>query len=216
MLELLAIPLIVLLLSLSPSRRAALKRSLIVIALVGLYLSAWRFTPFSPERWAQSSLFERRLLAKNFLKTHAFQTMTKAEIETQFGKPHLNNWWTYYLEFPELEPSLSGVLLIFQEGKVSEVHKPSNLIIPRSGRFDNAKWKAASRSDRAILVADLIESKVLVGKSQAELIELLGPPDQWQVLWYDLGMLAGEIDGYTLDFEINERDKVVRAEIYSH
>jgi hypothetical protein len=44
--------------------------------------------------------------------------------------------------------------------------------------FETERWRAGNRRQRARIVADLQSSKILVGKSRAEVSALLGPPDR--------------------------------------
>lgn len=42
--------------------------------------------------------------------------------------------------------------------------------------FDSAQWRAAPEEKRYIFARDLIDRKLLLGKRESELMELLGPP----------------------------------------
>jgi hypothetical protein len=44
-------------------------------------------------------------------------------------------------------------------------------------KFDSAEWKAGDATTRGSMAQDLIDSKLLIGKSMAEVEGLLGKPD---------------------------------------
>ncbi|MCI0462349.1 MAG: hypothetical protein L0Z62_35810 [Gemmataceae bacterium] len=43
--------------------------------------------------------------------------------------------------------------------------------------FDSERWRAGDKRQRARMIGDLHDQGILLGKSRAEVIELLGPPD---------------------------------------
>ncbi len=45
-------------------------------------------------------------------------------------------------------------------------------------QFSAARWKAGNRHQRYAMAVDLCRSKVLVGKTHPEVVELLGEPDR--------------------------------------
>lgn len=51
-------------------------------------------------------------------------------------------------------------------------------------KFDSEKWKVADASARAPMVNDLIERKLVIGKTKDEVVELLGLPDKSEPKWY--------------------------------
>jgi hypothetical protein len=44
--------------------------------------------------------------------------------------------------------------------------------------FDSKRWKSGNPSSRGAMTQDFIERRVLAGRSQQEIQELLGPPDE--------------------------------------
>src|SRR5262249_9271082 len=48
---------------------------------------------------------------------------------------------------------------------------------PRTSKFNAGKWKAGTSVSKRAMVEDLIEHRFLVGKSRAEVLDLLGEPD---------------------------------------
>ena len=83
------------------------------------------------------------------------------------------------------------------------VGTPGTMNLPRP--FNSAKWKAADVPDsyvRCSMVADLRHRVGLVGRTEAEIIELLGPPDAVSnglPLYY--GLCPSYMDVYVLEIE---------------
>lgn len=85
-------------------------------------------------------------------------------------------------------------------------------------KFDTEKWKNWEISEweshmRWDMVNDLIDNYNLEGKTQEEIINLLGKPDNWEEnpqerFYYDLGPCRRGIDFGSLDIEF-ENGKVV-------
>jgi len=52
---------------------------------------------------------------------------------------------------------------------------------PRASTFNAAKWKTGTRASRGAMALDLIERRMLVGKSRAEVLDILGRRDDCTV-----------------------------------
>jgi hypothetical protein len=52
---------------------------------------------------------------------------------------------------------------------------------PRASNFNAAKWKIGTKTSRGPMALDLIERRLLVGKSRAEILEMLGKPNECTV-----------------------------------
>lgn len=62
--------------------------------------------------------------------------------------------------------------------------------------FDSAKWKTTSEMQKGRMVDDLSRRKLVVGKTKAEIIDLLGAPDKSEPDWfkYYAGVNSGFLD----------------------
>lgn len=88
-------------------------------------------------------------------------------------------------------------------------------------KFDKEQWKSWDITEvdshlRWDMVNDLINNYNLEGKTQEEIIELLGKPDNWEDntqkhFYYDLGPCQRGIDFGSLDIEF-KNGKVVKIE----
>lgn len=187
-----------------------------VIFLILAFL--WLVFPFSPERWANASFFEKRLLAQNFLKTHDYQNMTIAEITNLFGPATLRDQWQYYVETRDEVLDLNGFNVRFTEGKVSSVETWFSKPIKGSKPYSSTEWKTADKSLRSVMVADLIASKTLIGKNKTEVLQELDQPDHWSEVAYSLGMFPWlfEMDVYGLEFQLDENLRTKSARIVQY
>jgi hypothetical protein len=48
---------------------------------------------------------------------------------------------------------------------------------PRTSKFDAGKWKSGTSVSKGAMVEDLIEHRLLIGKPRAEVLAILGEPD---------------------------------------
>ena len=88
--------------------------------------------------------------------------------------------------------------------------------------FSSADWWAAKGTPgdtRATMLRSLLRSRPLVGKTPAEIVALLGPPDSSGGDWceYVLGMRSGfgiDYDGLILEF--GPDDRVRRWQVVQH
>lgn len=67
--------------------------------------------------------------------------------------------------------------LLFLIFSVFLVFSVSCGVIVNNEKFDSAKWKNGDERAKGKMVYDLQSSKILIGKTQAEVIELLGRSD---------------------------------------
>ena len=52
---------------------------------------------------------------------------------------------------------------------------------PRASKFNARQWKAGTSASKGAMAQDLIQGRLLVGKSRAEVLEILGQPDDCAV-----------------------------------
>lgn len=52
---------------------------------------------------------------------------------------------------------------------------------PRASKFNATKWKSGTKASRGTMALDLIERRLLVAKSRAEVLEILGKPNDCTV-----------------------------------
>ena len=52
---------------------------------------------------------------------------------------------------------------------------------PSDLAFDAARWRAGDAYQRGRMAPDLSHSKILKGKTRAEVVEMLGPPDEERI-----------------------------------
>jgi hypothetical protein len=59
-----------------------------------------------------------------------------------------------------------------------------NACAPRPKKFDLKEWKSSNSSSRGAMVQDLIDRRLLLGKTPAQVEDLLGRPDSKEEDWY--------------------------------
>jgi hypothetical protein len=75
----------------------------------------------------------------------------------------------------------------------------ANHILYSPKTFDAENWRAGNPRQRARMVADLRWSGILPGKSRAEVIQLLGPPDRESARTLEYDYIHGSLVGDWLE-----------------
>jgi len=81
--------------------------------------------------------------------------------------------------------------------------------------FDSSRWKSASVAVRGRMVDDLLASDKLQGLSHAEVVELLGKPDGFDVRGRKLGYTVGvsKADPVAMVIKFDESKRVSEVEV---
>lgn len=86
--------------------------------------------------------------------------------------------------------------------------------------FSEARWATASEDERGYMCNDLVASARLNGKTEAEIISILGPPDRknGNTLCYEVGYLgfnpkAMLVFSYTMRIQMDENSRASEIDI---
>lgn len=76
-------------------------------------------------------------------------------------------------------------------------------------KFDSVKWKNASQREKGLMASDLVDSKILLGKSKTEVLELIGKPKDSSNINFHYLIEFGYIVPFHLDVNFDKNENKV-------
>ncbi|GAA3652995.1 hypothetical protein [Flavivirga jejuensis] len=77
-------------------------------------------------------------------------------------------------------------------------------------KFDDQKWKKGTQTERGNMSTDLVESKILIGKTKSEIIEKIGYPKDSTKTNFHYLVDFGYMTPYHLDVNFDSTDLTVK------
>ena len=79
-------------------------------------------------------------------------------------------------------------------------------------KFESVKWKNASPREKGLMASDLVESKILIGKSKTEILELIGKPKDSSNINFHYLIEFGYMAPFHLDITFDkENNRAINA-----
>ncbi|AUC83482.1 hypothetical protein [Lacinutrix sp. Bg11-31] len=79
-------------------------------------------------------------------------------------------------------------------------------------KFEATRWKNASPREKGLMASDLVESKILIGKSKAEVLELIGKPKDSSNINFHYLIEFGYMAPFYLDVNFQKnKNKVINV-----
>ena len=73
-------------------------------------------------------------------------------------------------------------------------------------KFDATKWKTASQEEKGLMASDLVENKILIGKSKAEVLQLIGEPKDSSDINFSYIIDFGFMVPFIMDVSFNNNE----------
>ena len=167
-------------------------------------------------------------MAEDFLKKYQTRGMSVDQIKELLGEPDFGSEsWRYNLNLDGSATSQQQVdrtnipnqyfWIVFQGLHVEQLGITNRQDMKDGLEFDSILWKAGQARERVKMVASLVESGIMKGRSKGEVREILGKPDaesEKREIEYNLGVRM--IDYETLTFTLDDEGKVSEARIIEH
>ena len=76
----------------------------------------------------------------------------------------------------------------------------------KAEKFDTEKWRNGNQIERGNMSTDLVESKILIGKTKSEIIDLLGKPKDSSITNFHYLVDFGYMTPFDLNISFDENN----------
>ena len=185
--------------------------------------SSLRRDTFTVEAWRAARRLGRYWLAEDYLRTRDVYAMSLADVIADLGTPDSAEDWSSYALCntaaeslgPEGHGSEAELIVRFglDQRVTSLICYPHGLRAERE--FDAARWRIVAPTERLPMAKDLAVSGQCIALTEAQLTEILGPPDRrCPNPWIKYTVANSLADYEFLEFRGDETGRIVWASLY--